>query len=244
MSNVILLVFEGEKTEPQIFDSIQKYFFKSAKNAVFYASYKGDIYQLYRKMAADPYQDLIEVMRERDPGVLNGILRKNISQIYLFFDHDAHASIDIDESCRIIPDMISLFDNETENGKLYISYPMIEALKDISRESSICVDRCQVSINNNTAYKQLVGSRSKYTNISDYTKKIWNLLIRSHLIKANCIVNNDLSIPQKNEIETLSQENIYNNQFLKFIKNNNNVAILSGIPLFLVEYFRELKFHI
>lgn len=36
----------------------------------------------------------------------------------------------------VINQMLESFDNETENGKLYISYPMVEALKDF--EPGIC----------------------------------------------------------------------------------------------------------
>ena len=57
---------------------------------------------------------------------LKGVRRKDVAQIYLFFDYDGHATLaDDDDMAR----MLAHFDNETENGKLYVSYPMAEALK-------------------------------------------------------------------------------------------------------------------
>ena len=40
--------------------------------------------------------------------------------------------------------MLNKFDNETENGKLYISYPMVEALKHIKKDN--------LGINHNILY--------------------------------------------------------------------------------------------
>ncbi len=62
---------------------------------------------------------------------LENISKDQIAEIYLFFDYDKHASNSSDEK---IKKMLEVFDNETEKGKLYISYPMIEAIKHIRRE--------------------------------------------------------------------------------------------------------------
>ena len=49
--------------------------------------------------------------------------------------------------------MLQSFDNETENGKLYISYPMVEALRDY--KPGICGDRtdCFVATTDMKEYK-------------------------------------------------------------------------------------------
>ena len=47
----------------------------------------------------------------------------------MFFDYDGHAPLADDEK---IKELLILFNEETSFGKLYISYPMIEALKHIN----------------------------------------------------------------------------------------------------------------
>lgn len=60
-----------------------------------------------------------------------GLSREDFSEVYLFFDYDAHQT-NLGKAVNedVIRQMLESFDNETENGKLYISYPMVEALRD------------------------------------------------------------------------------------------------------------------
>lgn len=61
---------------------------------------------------------------------LAGLQRDDFSEIYLFFDYDGHQkNLGEFDSKDAIEQMLISFDNETENGKLYISYPMVEALR-------------------------------------------------------------------------------------------------------------------
>lgn len=51
--------------------------------------------------------------------------------------------------------MLESFNNETENGKLYISYPMVEALRDF--EAGVCGkgQECYVPIEKLSDYKHI-----------------------------------------------------------------------------------------
>ena len=46
MADRILLVFEGEKTEPNVFDNIQESFFHGKNSTIIYTTYNAEIYQL------------------------------------------------------------------------------------------------------------------------------------------------------------------------------------------------------
>jgi len=198
MNNVILFVFEGEKTEPRIFSSLQRYFFSKDKNTMLFAIYRTDIYQLWKSVSEDDDLDLIELLREREPGLLPNVMRKDISQIFLFFDHDAHARKDINITNTAIKEMLTVFDNETEKGKLYISYPMVEAIQDCKYMDTLCLKRCYVNIENNTEYKKLAKSRSDFLHIRKLNKRDWLFLINTHIKKANCLVNKCYCLPEKN----------------------------------------------
>ena len=52
------------------------------------------------------------------------------SEIYLIFDYDfQNKNLPLDMMNRQIDEMLDLFDDETDNGRLYINYPMVEAIR-------------------------------------------------------------------------------------------------------------------
>jgi len=64
MSDIILLVFEGRRTEPKIFENLKKEFFENESKTIVQAVYGTDIYQLWKAIEKDKYLDLIELLRE------------------------------------------------------------------------------------------------------------------------------------------------------------------------------------
>ena len=66
MSNTILFVFEGEVLEKQIFDNIKKNFFSEEKSTMLIASFKAEIYQLYKQVKDDEFLDLVELLKEKN----------------------------------------------------------------------------------------------------------------------------------------------------------------------------------
>ena len=92
---------------------------------------------LWKQLKADDFDiDVIEVLRESNDEIkkqLTGLSRDDFSEVYLFFDYDAHqTNLGKTVNEDVIHQMLESFDNETENGKLYISYPMVEALRDFA----------------------------------------------------------------------------------------------------------------
>ncbi|MEL3899142.1 RloB domain-containing protein [Treponema phagedenis] len=141
MSEKILFVFEGKKTEPQIFKNLNKEIFKNKFDL--YLCYGSHIYSLYNKLKNDKYLDIVKLLREDHPEELKDIFSSSeVSAVYLFFDYDPQSFENADE---IIPEMLEKFNNETEYGKLFISYPMVEAIKDCSSEWNICAYQCNIT---------------------------------------------------------------------------------------------------
>ena len=61
----------------------------------------------------------------------------DFSEVYLFFDYDGHHN-NIPKKLSgkdALEEMLETFNNETELGKLYVSYPMVEAIKEISADT-------------------------------------------------------------------------------------------------------------
>ena len=127
-------IVEGEAREPLIIDNISKVFFKHANFKIVTLPAGQNIYMLWKKLKEDDFDT--EVLREESEDVaeqLDGLNRDDFSEVFLFFDYDGHQNnIDKNNTEDIIKQMLASFDNETENGKLYISYPMVEALRDFA----------------------------------------------------------------------------------------------------------------
>jgi hypothetical protein len=88
MSDKILFVFEGEKTEPAIFDNIKKVFYdQSESNRMVYAIFGTHILKLWKELNADPDFETVEMLREvainRDE--LHDLNRNNVSGDTHFF---------------------------------------------------------------------------------------------------------------------------------------------------------------
>ena len=236
MHDVILFVFEGEKTEPQIFKSLETHYF-NCDSTLIRATYDAEIYQLWQKVANDDDLDMVEVVRERNEKnrkALEGISRHQVSQIFLFFDYDGHAT---NASDTAIKKMMKHFDNENDHGKLYVSYPMVEALKDIHRDTNF--HETTFHIKSGTNYKNWVHNSSGFHNIKKYDAQTWSYLILENYKKANYLVRNINRKPTFRITKHLTQNRVFIWQRKKHIFPMGQVAVLSAFPFFIIEYFGE-----
>jgi len=85
--------------------------------------------------------------------------------------------------------MLGRFDNETEHGKLFISYPMIEAIRDFQDIDEYLVRTVAISDCVGARYKQLSANRGNhaYRDAKKIDKQGWQILIEANLRKANIL---------------------------------------------------------
>lgn len=242
MAEVILFVFEGEKTEVQLSDSLLPHFIADGENTIVRTAYRNHIYSLYRDMESDGFIDIVELLKE-DNESLRDFSRDSFSQVYLFFDYDGHVpdpGKDRDNQVRLL---INFFNEETEQGKLFVSYPMVEAINcisDLDAEHEIM--GMAVKIEKFKAFKTFVSGMSdkRIKVYSDMTRTEWNKLIRLHCSKANLIVNGVVDFP---DVDNVSQSKIFDSQLMKHILPSGEASVLSGFPLMLLDYYgREWLF--
>lgn len=231
MTERILFVFEGEKTEQTITDSFLHHYILNSDRIVI-SSYKTDIYTLYKEIKDDDALDAFAVVLERDKS-LSGYTRDSFSQMFLFFDYDGHAPAAKDNK---IEELLEFFNEETDKGKLFISYPMVESLKCIKSFDDVqefCDFNFKISDGSN--FKRFVSeyADSSLIHFNLYDRGKWNNVVRLHCIKANYIVDKPLKFP----VSTVEQKDIFIFQSNKHINPNNQVATLSSFPLFLLSYF-------
>lgn len=246
-----LFIFEGEKTEEKLVSKLEENFLgdRHAIKCVFDA----EIYQLYRAIKnEDGFSvDIVSLLKERsdkNAEKLKSYSRDSFAYVYLFFDYDAHATLADDDKVK---EMLSFFNDETEEGKLYISYPMVESIrhfKDIDSFKSLtvkckrsncpyigdCADK-EVCLNE-PHYKKVVplDSRPQLSNVNSYTREVWKELIAVHLYKANYLVNDEFVLPSS----LISQNNIFAKQLEKYVHHRcPQVAVLSAFPLYVLDYY-------
>lgn len=231
MANTILCVFEGEKREPHYFSSVETHFFQ--QEAIVKCSYGNNLYHLLQELQQDDDLDIVELVRESttvpvNKNVLAGIERDEIAQVFLFFDMEPR---DTGFSSQRLALMLEKFTEETEYGKLYVSYPMVEALRDVPTFTDFVDLKVAISKCDGATYKQLSESRRQvipqdYRKISDQN---WRELIRYSLIKAQKITG----VEQPN---CPSQQQIFFAQS-GIMEKLDEIYVLSAFPLFVREYF-------
>ena len=238
---VILFIFEGEKTEHVIYQSLQKYFLNEKKNSIICPTFNAEIYQLYAKLKLSDFGieseiNLVEELRSKNSDILQGIEQRHITEMYLFFDYDGHATNASDEK---IKEMLDYFDNETENGKLYISYPMVEAIKHI--KTGVNFQTTVVDAKKNVNYKSLASQNCDH--IFNQIKKLelthWAVIIHGHCSKLNFVTTDDYVFPKC----TFEQLEVFEAQLEKYITPTNTIAVLSAFPILLLDYYGAKGLH-
>ncbi|MES2140022.1 MAG: hypothetical protein V4511_09960 [Bacteroidota bacterium] len=234
MSNKILFIFEGEKTENQITKNLTEFFLN--EHTIIKCAYCSTIYQVYSEISKDEDLDTFTLLKNRNQNkeILKNYNRVDFAEIYMFFDYDGHDIIADDSKLK---ELLEFFNEETEKGKLYLNYPMVESLKHISdydtfKELKV---KCKEKIN----YKNLVSENciSQLQDLTNYKYETWQKLIETHLNKMNYIANDLYSFPEN----IISQLHIFSNQLEKYINVDSTVGVLNSFPIFLHDYYGNIK---
>lgn len=243
----IALIYEGEKTEKQLVANLNRIFFTDVSELVPIMFPAGEnIYMLWQQLKEDEFQtDLIEILREYNEEArrtLESFERKDFMEIYLFFDYDGHQknlqSRNADKD--VIKEMLETFSEETEFGKLYINYPMVESLRDnLPVNMEYCFRRCVVDFSEIGKYKRTVHEISYYQDFRKLTREDWSSLCMNALRKLNCIIRGTYEMPSRRYFKNeMSQKRLYEMQKEKYI-SGGKIAVINSCPLFILEYFKE-----
>lgn len=194
-----------------------------------------------------------------------------ISEIFLFFDYDLRKQdeknkLTIEEQNAKILELFNYFENGSldseRNGiKLYINYPMIESYRFFKKElPDEDFKNYTFDLLSEKSFKQIVSEESFYQNLKylcfdikktgevkspddeERIKKIkqnWLYLKDLNIKKAHFICTDNYTIPKSKD--TINQQTIFNKHIEKYVKPNNEVAILNAFPLFWFEYIDENK---
>lgn len=247
-----LFIFEG-KREVEYAESFEQHLLQDASEKQIIAIkcvYKTDIYQLFKQMSVDNFAiDIVTLLKGRDE-TLKDYNQDSFACIYLFFDYDGHAT-EADDSK--IMEMLKYFNNETENGLLFLSYPMLEAIRHYTDKESFkdLIVKCKAKNcpnRNNCSdveacdaedhYKKQSSDKNKFNDIRKYTPEIWKELIKAHVYKMNYLVSDSYTMPT----DIVTQSTIFEKQLEKYIKQQcPKVAVLSAFPLYILNHYGAEK---
>lgn len=256
---MILFVLEGKKREPEIIKTLEYLFFPNEQSIV--CSFGNNIYELYRRLSElGESGDVVSLLREMNSDNPESPFGENAkssdySEVFLFFDYDfQNKNLSLEEMNTQLSEMLDMFCDETDKGKLLINYPMTEAIrytKELPDQHfpEYCVRRCDCC---EDGFKNLTQRFSSYGSMDfivlDFRKQPkdkrvsevknnWESLMTQNVIKANILCNNDSGIPS--DKDSISQKRIFQAQLANFILPKEEVAILSAFPLFNYEYFKR-----
>ncbi|MCC8162833.1 MAG: hypothetical protein LIO86_06635 [Lachnospiraceae bacterium] len=235
-------VVEGEARELAIINNIMRIFFPGDNVKVIILPAGQNIYMLWKKLKADDFEtDIIEVIRESNEELklqLEGIGRDEFSEVYLFFDYDGHQN-NLSESEKsasddVLQQMLRNFNDETENGKLYVSYPMVEALRDFEEGTCGRKENCFVPLSDIGDYKRISASRAVYQHFKDYDYMVWKNIMEVFVLRLSWLMNRNSTISYDeymNEVTPLKILELENRKIAI-----SRVFVLSAFPEFLLDY--------
>lgn len=245
MSNPVkLFIVEGEHRDYRFVNELTRCFFSRGKHdsRIINLPASQNLYMLYQKLAEDDFEtDIVEILRDSVPSakaILEGVCRQDIDEVFMFFDYDVHQN-NIPEEVSpksVLEKLIAFFDNETEQGKLYISYPMVEALYDYQDSECLSFSNCYTLIDDVKKYKDISGKDNPKASIH-FAIEDWRMILNIFYLRIKCLFEIDF-LSFEYYRQNISPFTIFQAEKILEI-NSEKVFVLSGFPEFLFDYFKK-----
>ena len=266
----ILFIVEGERLEPEVISRMgEVYGLRCDITSI--CTNIHILYQQLKK--DEGYSDVIAVLREilrsrlaslaslktskeqqrriqRTQGDL-AKLERPFASVYLVFDSELHhrsndslAPLEVvGKNVAELREMLEFFDNETDQGKLYVNYPMMESYRDCDdffddgyKDRLVSLD---ILFGRTPArgYKALVAAR-KLANVrsKQLSEAQFNRLTCMNVFKLNWMKNYIWSKPQYDEFLEQSSQNVILELEHASCRNLKAVAVLNTLLFFIIDY--------
>ncbi len=248
MSRDVLFIVEGAVDEPAFFSKMFSICFPDA--FAFY-TYKTNVHVLATRLEMD-YPDFddgsVDILRmlrsyETDDQQKN-ILNHSYTDIFMVFDFEPH---EVRSNFATIRRMIQYFNESTDQGKMFINYPMMQSYKHFNRlpDPSFCT--LSVDVNECWNYKERVGKVSKYSDLTKYDYQTLIALTVHHLRKANFVICGRYEAPSELAFLKWSGLEIYDRQYEHFVQHSEiyvlNTSIFILIDFKPTAFFSYISIH-
>ena len=245
---MILFVLEGERPDLYLYRTMMEVCGVVGDTVA--VVYGCNIDALYHEMIdLGDGADIVEILREKYEGTpsnpFDGISRSDqFSEVYLIFDYDFH---DVNRSPQVLNDqleyLLEFFKEETDHGKLYVNYPMIESIKFTKKLPDNEYYSYTVSREECRSFKRMAADFSFYPNMDFLLKgdalskaTAWELLKTQNVAKANYICNGENAFPPEVR-DSISQRRILQHQIDDFESLPDcRVSVLSSYPILMYDW--------
>lgn len=239
MVKKVLLIVEGDADEVKFLRSLFKNCYKKTDYKIY--PYRTNIHVLAQELF-DNYNDfdintedtdikLVLASLEKDEQKKKLLLDK-YSDVFMIFDfepqHD-HPHFDT------VKRMLKFYTDSTDQGKLFINYPMMQSYKHFSVLPSPTFATLEVELNNVKRYKEIVGKESKFTDLDKYNYVIYFSIAVHQLKKANKIVNNKYEIFNINEYLKFDFSKIYDCE-INLLNTRKVISVINTCVFVLIDF--------
>ena len=241
---MILFVFEGRKTEPSLFKTLEYLYFKNPDEQKI-CCFGYSIYELYRLMnESDFTEDIVTVIKRKLESRNENPIPENVSvidfsEVYLFFDYDfQNKNLRLEDLNAQLQEVESIKCTQKLPDEHFYEYKVARSecsdFKDhVSKVYNYykSSDFMQFPLDKNTKrLRPITKERERFV------KENWNYLKAQNVKKANYICTDIYDYPENKA--SVSQKKILAAQLEKHVLLNNEVSVLNAFPLFLYEYFK------
>lgn len=234
----ILLIVEGAKQEKALFRALLACYRLDLEYKIY--SYGTNIYELYEKVFSDGIQDelsLLGVLKERAAAGDRWLFDQDYSDILLVFDYDPQ---DDRFSPERLEAMQGYFNESTDNGKLYVNYPMVEACKHFLKLPDAEFINRMVTLDDVPRYKQIVGNVTGYQSYErDFTRPAVDMLIAETAAKAQMLSRHESGPEHERCCDDIDHAAILRVQN-ESLRSRQEIWVLGTCLLFIPDYSTEL----
>ena len=233
--NKILFIVEGLNDEVKFINRLFAKCNKLQKYEI--VPYKTNLHNLANQIVIndeiDENLDIRLVLREKEKiQEQRDILSQNFSDIILVFDFEPQQDI---PRFNLIRKLLLFFNKSTENGKLYINYPMMQSYRHFNKLPDLSFKNRIIAKEDAHNYKEIVNNFSKFKNIDHHSYSFFISIAYHHLLKLNYISTGNYSLPGVNFIYKWEQVDLFDIQYKK-LTEDGNIFVINTFSLFIIEF--------
>lgn len=245
MDKKILIICEGIDKEPEIFEHVKCS--GLLPQDVKIVSYNTNIYNLYKALEresqgyADGWESLdlqLLLLEKAKTEEEKKTLQAEYTDTLLIFDFDPQDPAfknNLQEAYLKFKKLMSFFSESTEHGKLYLSYPMIEALQHVSKtdlqsnnfESFMRILFTLEELPRG-AYKRRSQSEGE-EEFSSYDKSLLIQLILWHLKKAQTIIYGKNGTTDHLYLDNQELSSLLQAEYDLYVKNHYGLVVSTSL---------------
>lgn len=243
-----LFILEGPKDEPKLLNSLFLEMKKDDRQHCYF--FRCNLHVLANLLMPSDDDDLegidlLMALRGRNNTQEEAeVLNRRYTDIYMIFDFEPQEGNPVFEKIR---KMIAYFNDSTDNGKLYINYPMMQSYRHLTALPDPEFESRRATVDDAKVYKKLVGEEGKA--IPSRLKKYDHVLLYSmavhHLKKREKVLGRAYELPT--DYDETEDIEVFDNQ-VRMLAEERSCFVLNTSILLLVAYtpkgfLHEVKTH-